>query len=61
MGIVTLWLLAVLIVSHGLALIYVIVCLRRLRREIGFLRVTTFETLIGELKMRAPRHDAEQS
>jgi hypothetical protein len=61
MGIVTLWLLAALIVSHGLALIYVIVCLRRLRREIGFLRVTMLETLIGELKARAPRHDAEQS
>jgi hypothetical protein len=61
MGIVTFWLLAALVVLHGLALIYVIVCLRRLRREISFLRVATFETLIGELKTRAPRHDAEQS
>jgi hypothetical protein len=48
----------ILIALHVLALVHVIVCLRRLRREIGFLRVTTLETLLAELKTRRPRPGA---
>ena len=53
-----LW-LAILIVPHVLSLVYVIICLRRLRREIAFLRVTTFETLLAELRARGRQPGAE--
>jgi hypothetical protein len=60
-GVVTTWFLwlAILIVPHVISLIYVIICLRRLRREIAFLRVTTFETLLAELKARGRHPGAE--
>jgi hypothetical protein len=35
--------------------------LRRLRRDIGFLRVTTFETLRAEIKERPAHPGAEQT
>jgi hypothetical protein len=60
-GVVTTWFLwlAILIVAHVLSLICAIICLRRLRREIAFLRVTTFETLLAELKARGRHPGAE--
>jgi hypothetical protein len=62
-GVVTTWFLwlAILIVPQILSLMYVIICLRRLRREIAFLRVTTFETLLEELKARRAQSGAEKT